>query len=113
MLTKTNYHEWSLLMKVNMQACQLWDAIEFADLPYHDDRRALEAIIAGVPQEMGAPLADKASTKEMWDSIATARIDVDCVRRATLQRLCKEWENLAFHPGEQIEDFTLRLSALK
>jgi hypothetical protein len=100
-------------MKVKMQARQLWDANEFANLPYHDDRRALEAIIAGVPSEMGAPLIDKASAKEAWDSIAAARISVDRVRRATLQRLRKEWENLAFRPGEQIEDFALRLSALK
>jgi hypothetical protein len=64
MLTKTNYHEWSLLMKVKMQARQLWDAIEYGDLPYHDDRRALEAIIAGVPPEMGGPLANKESAKE-------------------------------------------------
>jgi hypothetical protein len=93
MLTKTNYHEWSSLMKVKMQARQLWDAIKFADLPYHDDRRALEAIIAGVPPEMGAPLADKASAKEAWDSIAMVRIGVDRVHCTTLQRLCKEWEN--------------------
>ena len=64
MLTKTNSHEWSLLMKVKMQARQLWDAIEYGDLPYHDDRRALEAIIAGVPPEMRAPLTDKVSAKE-------------------------------------------------
>jgi hypothetical protein len=113
MLTKTNYHEWSLLMKVKMQARQLWDAIEYGDLPYHDDRRALEAIIAGVPPEMGAPLADKASAKEAWDSIAAALIGVDRVRCVMLQRLRKDWENLAFRPGEQIEDFALRLSALK
>ena len=67
-----------------MQARQFWDAIEYGDLPYHDDRRTLEAIIAGVLPEMGAPLADKASAKEVWDSIATARISVDRVRRITL-----------------------------
>jgi hypothetical protein len=94
-----------------MQACQRWDAIEYGDLPYHDDQRALEAIIAGVPPEMGVLLANKESAKEAWDSIAAARIGVDHVRRATLQRLRKEWENLAFHPSEQAEDFALRLSA--
>jgi hypothetical protein len=100
-------------MKVKMQAPQLWNAIEYADIPYHDDRRALEAIIAGVPPEMGAPLADKASAKEARDSIATVCIGVDRVHHATLQQLRKKWENLTFRPGEQIEDFALRLSALK
>ena len=32
------------------------------------------------------------------------------MRRATLQRLRGEWEGLAFQPGEQVEDFALRLT---
>jgi hypothetical protein len=58
-------------------------------------------------------LTDKASTKEAWDSIATARISINRVHCVTLQRLRKDLENLAFHLSEQIEDFALRLSALK
>jgi hypothetical protein len=52
-------------------------SIELADLLYHDDQRTLEAIIVGVSLEMGALLANKASAKEAWDSIAAARISVD------------------------------------
>ena len=87
MLNKTNYHEWASIMKLKLQARQLWDAIEYQDLPYHEDRRTVEAIIAAVPQEMQMPLSEKGSAKEAWDSIAAARIGVDRVRRATLQRL--------------------------
>jgi hypothetical protein len=61
-------------MRLKMQARQLWDTVEYGDLPYHDDRRALEAIIAGVPQEMQVSLADKHNAKDAWDSIAAARI---------------------------------------
>ena len=64
MLTRTNYHEWSLLMKVKMQARQLWDAVEFGDAEFHDDRRALQALCAAVPPEIGASLANKATTNE-------------------------------------------------
>lgn len=80
---------------------------------YHNDRRELKAIIAGVPMEMGAPLEDITSTKEGWDSIATARIDIDRVHRITQQRLHKELENLVVRPNEQIDDFALRLTTLK
>jgi hypothetical protein len=31
----------------------------------------------------------------------------------TLQALCKEWEDLAFKPGEDVDDFTLRLNTLQ
>lgn len=49
MLTKANYHEWSLLMKVKMQARELWDAIEGLSVAYHDDHWALKVIIVSVP----------------------------------------------------------------
>ncbi|XP_066374520.1 uncharacterized protein [Miscanthus floridulus] len=68
--------------------------------------RALEALCAAVPTELGTSLANKAMTKLAWESIVVARIGGDRVRRATLQRLRREWE------GEQVKDFPLRLTNL-
>jgi hypothetical protein len=99
-------------MKMKMQAHDLWDAIEGGPVQFRDDRRALEVIVVTVPKVMGIPLLDKATTKEAWDAIAAARIGVDRVRRATLQHLRRDWENIGVNPGEQVEDFALRLSTL-
>ena len=63
MLTKSNYHEWSLLMKVKLQARRLWEAVHVGGGDYDDDRRALEALCAAVPTELGASLANKATAK--------------------------------------------------
>src|SRR6185295_15702794 len=63
MLTRSNYYEWSLLMKVKLQARFLWDAIKFDDVDYEQDRRALEAICAAVPPEIGATIANKPTAK--------------------------------------------------
>ena len=112
MLTKSNYHEWSLLMKVKLQARRLWEAVHVGSVHYENDCRALEALCAAVPTELGTSLANKATTKLAWESIAAAHIGGDCVRRATLQRLRGEWEGLAFQPDEQVEDFALRLTNL-
>ena len=60
MLTKSNYHESSLLMTVKLQARHLWEAVHVG---YDDDRRALEALCATVPTEIGASLANKDTTK--------------------------------------------------
>jgi len=108
-LTKTNYDTWSLLMKLKMQSCYLWDAIEGEDVDFHDDRSALEAICSGVPQEMVPTLATKASAKEAWEAIRTMRIGDDRVRKSTAQSLHAEYEQIAFCDGESIEDFALRL----
>ena len=51
-LTRTNYTEWSLLMKVKLQARGIWDAIELGASDYQEDRMALEAILQAVPPEM-------------------------------------------------------------
>jgi hypothetical protein len=37
MLTKRNYNDWSLLMKVKLQARQLWNVVEFGDVEFHED----------------------------------------------------------------------------
>jgi hypothetical protein len=42
-----------------------------------------------------------------------ARIGSDRARKTTLQALRKEWENLAFKPGEDVDDFALRLNTLQ
>jgi hypothetical protein len=55
----------------------------------------------------------KRTVKEAWDTITAARIDSDRVRKTTLQALRKEWENLAFKPGEDVDDFAPRLNTLQ
>jgi transposase InsO family protein len=58
-------------------------------------------------------LSKKRTAKEAWDAIAAARIGSDRARKTTLQTLRKEWENLAFKPGEDVDDFALRLNTLQ
>jgi hypothetical protein len=84
MLTKSNYHEWSLLMKVKLQARQLWEAVHVGGVSYSDDRRALEALCAAVPLDVAATIADKPTAKMTWDAIALQRIGGERVRRTTL-----------------------------
>jgi hypothetical protein len=96
MLTKSNYHVWSLLMKVKLQARWLWEAVHVGGISYNDDRRALEALCTAIPTKLGASLTNKATTKLAWELIATACVSRDRVRRATLQRFQWEWKGLAF-----------------
>jgi hypothetical protein len=86
-LTKSNYHKWSLLMKVKVQAWRLWEVVHIGGVSYDDDCRALEALCAAVPTELGASLANKATAKLAWESIVAARVGGDRVHQATLQRL--------------------------
>jgi len=70
-------------MKLKMQARHLWDAIEFEDVKFDEDRSALDAICSGVPAELVPILVDKGSTKDAWEAIKSLRIGDERVRKAT------------------------------
>jgi hypothetical protein len=91
----------------------MWEAVRYCDVDYYEDRWALDALITAVPSEMHFSLSKKWTAKEAWDAIAAACIGSDRVRKITLQALRKEWENLAFKPGEDVDDFALRLNTLQ
>jgi hypothetical protein len=99
-------------MKVKLQARQMWDAVKYGNVDHHEDRRALEDLLAAVLPEMAPVLADKLTTKESWEAITKARIGCDRARRSTLEKLRQEWDRLAFRSGEDIDNFALRLSSL-
>jgi hypothetical protein len=112
-LTKTNYVEWAAVMRVRLQVRHMWEAVRYGDVDYYEDRWALDVLIAVVPSEMQFSLSKKQTVKEAWDAIAAARIGSDRACKTTLHALRKEWENLAFKPGEDVDDFTLRLNTLQ
>jgi hypothetical protein len=111
-LVKTNYVEWTAVMRVWLQVQHMWEAVWYGDVDYYEDRRALDALIATVPPKMQFSFSKKRTVKEAWDVIAVARIDSDRARKTTLQTLRKEWENLTLKPGEDVDDFALRLNTL-
>ena len=114
LLTKTNYNDWALLMKIKLQARCLWAAIEpdGLDVPLHEDRMALDAICSAVPPEMIGTLATKASAREAWECIKTMRVGNDRIRKASAQKVRSEYESLAFRGDETVEDFALRLTTI-
>jgi hypothetical protein len=63
-LTKPNYNQWSLLMRIKMEARGLWAAVDLGDVDFQVDCMALDAICSVVPPEMITALASKDSTQE-------------------------------------------------
>jgi hypothetical protein len=99
-------------MQLKMQARHLWDAVEYDDVDYDDDRAALDAICSGVPGELIPILMAKNSAKEAWEAIKTLRIGDERVRKATAQNLRAEYESIVLRDREPIEDFALRLTGI-
>jgi hypothetical protein len=100
-------------MRVRLQVQHMWEAVQYGDVDYYEDRWTLDALIAAVPPEMQFSLSKKRTSKEAWDAIATARIGSYRAHKTMLQTLRKEWENQTFKPGEDVDEFVLRLNTLQ
>ena len=103
-LTRTNYGEWAVTMKVKLRARWLWNAVDKGTDNEEDDMSALGAILAAVPAEYREPLGAKSSAKEAWEAIAAMRVGSDRAKKATAQLLKQEYATLKFKDDESVED---------
>jgi hypothetical protein len=72
----------------------------------------LATIIRGVPKEMKASLAQKKPAKEVCEAVKKSCTDDHCMKDASIQRLMKQFESMAFRDGESVADFTVRINGL-
>jgi hypothetical protein len=112
LLTKTNYTEWALIMKIKLQVRNLWEAIEPGDVTLQEDRMALDTITSAVLQEMLASLVVKAIVAEAWEAVRSLRIGSEAVQNVRARRLRTEFESIRSKEGETVDDFTMRLGSL-
>jgi hypothetical protein len=52
-LTKTNYFDWALLMKVKLKARALWSVIEDNDIDQQEEMMVLDTLCGAIPPEDG------------------------------------------------------------
>jgi hypothetical protein len=112
MLTNGGYQDWALVMPVSLEALELWDVVEEESMERAKDRRALAAILRGVPPEMKDGLAVKKTAKEAWASMKKMRGGDGRVKEDNVQRLMKEFELLSFGDGETVAEFATRVDRL-
>jgi hypothetical protein len=74
-LTKTNYSDWVLLMKVKLKGRGLWSAVESGGGDHQEDMMALDVLSSAVPPEMVSAVASK-------NMVKTMRVGDDRVRAA-------------------------------
>ena len=85
LLTRTNYIDWVILMKVQLQAQGLWDVVEDGPGDHREDRRAMSVLLRAVPPELIRTLGVKETAKQAWDTLKIMRVGVERVREAKAQ----------------------------
>jgi hypothetical protein len=112
-LMNMNYMEWALVMKINLRAQGLWEAVSGEGVPSdREDMAALVALLRAVPKEMVPVIANKDSSHEAWQAIKLMRMGVNHAREAMTQWLRKEFQNIAFTDGETLDSFGMRITTL-
>jgi len=118
MLTRTNYPEWALVMKVNFQTLGVWDVVRYGvdddgdEIDDHDDRQAMAGLLRSVPSELWSTLAVKKTVKQAWDAVKALRIGDERARDASAQQLRQEFGAISFQEGETVNEFGVRITAL-
>ena len=106
MLTRTNYDEWAVQMKWKFRSRKWWKAIE-------DDRSEdaqvgiTEALMASTPAEYHEALGAKETAKEAWEMLESSRVGSDRAKRAKIQQLRRELNDIWFKSGELVDEFAL------
>jgi hypothetical protein len=62
-LTKSNYTDWALLMKVKLKVHALWSVIENGGVDQQEEMMVLDALCRAVPPEMVPTIAKKEMAK--------------------------------------------------
>jgi hypothetical protein len=111
-LTKTNYSDWALPMKVKLKARALWSVIENGGADQQEEMMTLDALCGAVPPEMVPTIAKNETAKQAWNAITTMRVGDDCVKKSTTQQLRWMFDLTTFDDGETVKDYALRLSSM-
>jgi hypothetical protein len=64
-LTKTNYSNWALLMKVMLKVWALWSVIKDGGDNQQEEMMTLDALCDAVPPKMEPMISKKETTKEV------------------------------------------------
>ncbi|KAK1677159.1 hypothetical protein QYE76_038007 [Lolium multiflorum] len=111
-LTRTNYADWAVLMRVQLQVHGLWDSMNEDECEEHEDRAALSALLRAVPPELVRTLAAKDNAKAAWDMLRTMRVGAERVRDAKAQTCRRGYDRLTFKEGENVEEFAMHFTTI-
>ena len=111
-LSKLNYPLWSKRMQLHLEANGLWDAVRADAVERRRDHLALFVIIGAVPESVQLQIDIKDSAKKVWEKLKIMYLGVDRVKRARLQTLRRQFEQMAMGDNEPVIDFTAKLTKI-
>lgn len=76
------------------------------------DKKALDAIYQGIPEEVLLSIAEKETAKEAWEAVKVMCQGVERVKKARIHTLRLEFESMSMKDSESLDDFCMKLNGL-
>jgi hypothetical protein len=129
-LTKTNYDNWSIQMRVLLGAQDAWDVVESGATTADDagattavqaktlkesrmkDKTALYLLYQSVDEAGFEKIANTKDSKEAWEILESAYKGADRVKQVRLQTLRGELESMKMKESEVISEYVTRVQTV-
>ncbi|KAK8938543.1 hypothetical protein KSP39_PZI011604 [Platanthera zijinensis] len=131
-LSKTNYGNWSIQMKVLLASKELWEVVEDGveemtaeaeaaltnaqRVAWREskkkDKKALFILYQGVDEATFEKISDAETSKEAWEILQRSMQGVDKAKKVKLQSLRAQYEVMRMQSSEKVGDFVTRLRTL-
>ncbi|XP_050878072.1 uncharacterized protein LOC127081888 [Lathyrus oleraceus] len=129
MVTKNNYDNWSIKMKVLLGAQDVWDIIEKGFKEQDEaslsqgvretlkesrkrDKKVLFLIYQSVDEDTFEKISNATTAKEAWDKLQTCNKGMEQVKKIRLQTVRGDFECLFMEESESISNYFSRVLAV-
>ena len=93
-LNKLKYQVWVSRMHLYLEGLELWDAIEIENVAKKKDRQVMSILFSTISDKVTRELDVEKTFKQTWNTLKVKNRGVTQIRKARVQSLKKDYENL-------------------
>ena len=111
-LNKLNYQVWASRMRLHLEGLELWDAIESENVVRKKDQQVMSILFSTISDEVTRELDVEKTAKQTWLTLKVKSGGVSRIRKARIQSLKRDYENLSMDDDDLFLDYFGRLSCV-
>ena len=111
-LNKLNYQVWASRMRLHLEGLELWDTIKSENVVRKKDRQVMSILFNTISDEVTRELDVEKTAKQTWLTRKVKSGGVSRIRKARIQSLKRDYENLSMDDDNLFLDYFRKLSCV-
>ena len=111
-LNKLNYQVWASWMRLHLEGLELWDAIESENVVRKKDWQVMSILFNTISDEVTRELDVEKTAKQTWLTLKVKSGGVSRYRKARIQSLKRDYENLSMDDDDLFLEYFGKLSCV-